>query len=101
MNPYIQKLQTYLAAHPPNYGYPDADTLLDMLYCRYSECNPLDNRAIKEGFKKLDHFLERFTVQECDPVLDTLCDLCLQHERVGFTAGVQVGMRLATELDIE
>ena len=101
MNPYIQNLKTYLATHPPNYGYPDANTLLDMLYCCYSEYNPLDNRAINDGFKKLNHFLDRFTVQECDPVLDTLSDLCQQHEHVAFNAGVQVGIRLAAELHIE
>ena len=98
MNPYIVKLNEYLAAHPPNYGYRDVDNLLDMLYNFYSENNPINTIAIKQSFEKLEHFLDRFTLAECDCVLDTLSCLCSQHEEQAFRMGVQIGLRLFNEL---
>lgn len=101
MNPYIKKLNAYLCEHPPKYGYPDVESLLEMLYRYYAECNPLDNAAIKQGFVKLDHLLSRFTIRENDEVIDTVCGLCSQHERLAFIAGVHVGTRLVSELNTE
>ena len=98
MNPYIIKLNDYLTEHPPNYGYRDVDNLLDMLYNFYSENNPVNSTAIKQSFEKLEHFLDRFSLTECDGVLDILCDLCSQHEEQAFRMGVQVGVRLFNEL---
>ena len=100
MNPYIIKLNEYLAAHPPNYGYRDVDSLLDMLYNFYSENNPINTVVIKQSFEKLEHFLDRFTLAECDCVLDTLSCLCSQHEEQAFRIGVQIGMRLFNELEL-
>ncbi len=98
MNPYIIKLNAYLAEHPPNYGYRDVDNLLDMLYNFYSENNPIDSIAIKENFQKLEFFFERFSLAECDSLLDTLSALCSQHEEQAFRMGVQIGFRLFNEL---
>ena len=98
MNAYIEKLNTYLEEHPPKYGYSSAENLLEMLYFFYTECNPLSNDTIRHGFCKLDHLLSRFTIQENDEVIYTLSDLCTQHERLAFIAGVNVGIRLSSEL---
>ncbi len=101
MNPYIAKLNTYLKAHPPKYGYQSAESLLEMLYFYYTECNPLNSDTIKQGFSKLDHMMSNFTLKENDEVIYTVCDLCTQHERLAFIAGVNVDIRLSSELSSE
>ena len=98
MNPYIEKLNTYLNEHPPKYGYPSAQSILEMLYFYYTECNPMNTDTIKQGFSKLDRLMSHLTLKENDEVIYTLCDLCVQHERLAFIAGVNVGIRLSSEL---
>ena len=101
MNPYIKKLNLYLSEHPPRYGYHDVDTLLKMLYRYYTECNPLDSAAIRQNFEKLNDCLSGLSVQENDKVIDTLTDLCQQYECLAFTTGIQIGVRLSSELNAE
>lgn len=38
------------------------------------------------------------TLREMDQILDPVCSLCRDHQRSGFAAGVQIGVRLAEEL---
>ena len=33
-----------------------------------------------------------------DKIIDTVCDLCREHEQSGFEEGVKVGIRLKQEL---
>ena len=42
LKPYIEKLKTYLAEYPPDYGDCDACSVLEMLYTYYSQYNRLD-----------------------------------------------------------
>ena len=37
MNRYIEKLKTFLAEQPLHCEYTDANSILEMLYCYYSE----------------------------------------------------------------
>ena len=101
MNPYIEKLNIYLTENPPDYGYNDAASLLEMLYRFYTEHNPIEDAAIKENFKKLDHCLYHLTIRENDEVFDLAVDLCQQFARSAFLAGIHVGVRLYSELRTE
>ena len=98
MEKYIQSLRSYVAAHPPNFGDCDTHSILEMLFCHYSEFNRLDNENIKQGFEKLYRQLDALRLKEKDTVIDIVCFLCQEHEKVSFTEGIQVGMRLAEEL---
>ena len=53
MEKYIQSLRSYVAAHPPNFGDCDTHSILEMLFCHYSEFNRLDNENIKQGFEEV------------------------------------------------
>jgi hypothetical protein len=97
MEKYIQSLRSHVAAHPPNFGDCDTHSILEMLFCHYSEFNRLDNENIKQGFEKLYRQLDALCLKEKDTVIDIVCFLCQEHEKVSFTEGIKVGMRLADE----
>lgn len=99
MNPYIQKLNIYLADNPPDYGCHDAHSLLEMLYFFYTEFNPIDNSAIKQHFRSLGQFFHHLTIEESDQVFNTVSDLLMENERLAFISGIHVGIRLESELN--
>ena len=98
MNRYIESLKTFLAEQSPNYGYADAKSLLDALFYYYTEVNPIDGTVIRCQFRKLDSALSKLSWEECNQVFSSTVDLCVSHSRQAFTDGIQVGMRLFTEL---
>ena len=98
MEKYIQSLRSYVAAHPPNFGDCDTHSILEMLFCHYSEFNRQDNENIKQGFEKLYRQLDALKKKKKDTVIDIVCFLCQEHEKVSFTEGIKVGVRLANEL---
>ena len=98
MKPYIEKLKTYLAEHPPDYGECDACSVLEMLYTYYSQYNRLDTPQIKSDFESLYHQLTGKSLRELDNIIDIVTTLCWHHEKSGFTEGIKLGILLATEL---
>jgi hypothetical protein len=98
MENYIQSLRNYIADHPPDYGDGNAKSILEMLFCHYTEFNRFDTDAIKLGFDELYARMEQLHLRDIDKIIDIVCFLCQAHEKAGFTEGVKVGMRLAEEL---
>ena len=98
MKPHIEKLKTYLAEHPPDYGDCDAHAVLEMLYIYYSQYNRMDTAEIKSDFETLYHQLNGKPLRELDSIIDTVTTLCWHHEKSGFTEGIKLGLILATEL---
>lgn len=99
MNPYIEALKRHLAEKPPDYGYADANSLLDILYYFYTELNPVDNSAIRQRFGELGEFLDGRTLEEQDRIFGLLCGIYEELERQAFFDGFYVGLRLAAELE--
>lgn len=89
-------LRSHIDAHPPSCG--DGDSVLTMLYEAFSEANPMDDSRIKQDFHLLYQQMNGMTLREMDQILDPVCSLCRDHQRSGFAAGVQIGVRLAEEL---
>ena len=52
MNEYVEILKHHVAENPPNYG-SDADSILEMLFTYYHECNNTDTDAVKAAFEDL------------------------------------------------
>ena len=99
MREFVERLKACIAEHPPNYGDYDATTLVEMLYHTYTENNPLNNQAIKDGFRSMNDLLEGLSVEENNQVFHVVCDLCLEHAWLGFEAGLKVGLILMKELE--
>ena len=98
MEKLIAQPRQYVADHPPNYGDGDCHSILDMLYYRYSECNRLDNDEIKIAFADLYQQMHWMSLREINRIIDVVCTLCREHEKAGFTEGIQVGFRIKLEL---
>lgn len=94
----MESLRKYIAAHPPNFSDGDAESLLEMLYNSYAECNRMDNDEIRADFKALYESMNGMSLREMDQVIYPVCSLCRDHEMAGFTEGVKVGIRLGDEL---
>lgn len=98
MEHYIQSLRSYAATHPPDFGDGNAQSILDMLFCHYSEFNRFDTEAIKSNFDELYAWMEELHLRDMDKIIGIVCSLCREHEKAGFAEGVKVGMRLQQEL---
>ena len=98
LKPYIEKLKTYLAEHPPDYGDCDAHSILEMLYSHYTAFNRMDTAEIKSDFEALYQQLTGKSLRELDNIIDTVTTLCWHHEKSGFIEGIKLGILLATEL---
>ena len=93
---YFEKLRTYIAENPPDFG--DGASVLTLLYEAYAESNRMDDGTIKEDFNELYRLMNGMELQEMDKIIYPVCTLCRDHQRSGFVEGVKVGIRLKTEL---
>lgn len=96
MEKYFEKLRTYIAENPPDFG--DGKSVLTMLYEAYAESNKMDDGTIKEDFNELYRQMNGMELREMDKIIYPVCTLCRDHQRSGFVEGVRVGMQLEMEL---
>lgn len=98
MKEYIRQLKKYIAEHPLDFGDGDAESILEMLHWYYAECNPIYNDQIRQLYARLDRLMEGVSIKENNAVLNVVCDLCAEHQRLAFIAGVKVGILLEQEI---
>jgi hypothetical protein len=93
---YFEKLRTYIAENPPDFG--DGDSVLTLLYEAYAETNRMDDGTIKEDFNELYRQMNGMELREMDKIIYPVCKLCRDHERAGFIEGVRLGVRLLHDI---
>ena len=98
MKEYLRKLSAYIAEHPPVLHSDDADTILDALFWAYSEAACADGQAVLQYNENLNCLLNDMPADRANTIIDTVNDLCWEHERLGFTNGFKLGMRLEQEI---
>ena len=98
MKSYYDILKSHIEANPPSYGDCNARSILEMLWNCYCQHNQMDTEQIKDGFAELYRHMQNIPIPDMDGVIDTVCTLCWEHERVGFVEGVKIGIRLEQEL---
>ena len=96
MKTYLEKLRTYIAENPPDFG--DGESVLTLLYEAYAESNKMDDSTIKEDFNELYRLMNGMELREMDKIIYPVCTLCRDHQRSGFVEGVKVGIQLQMEL---
>ena len=98
MKKYLAALQAKKASQQASLC-ADADTVLELLHNTYYEhvCTD-DTDEIKQAFDDLYHSMTGKTLKEKDEIIDTVCSLCRLHQQSGFIDGIQLGIRLASEL---
>ena len=97
MNEYIEALKRYVAENPPNYG-SDAQSILEMLFTYYPECNTTDTDAMKAAFEDLYQRMHGMPLREMDRIVDAVCTLCREHEKAVFVEGVKIGLIFGQEM---
>ena len=98
MNKIINKLKTYIEAHPFDSGDSDCETVLDQLYQAYAESHESDPPEIGEGFKELEEYLCNLPLEDNNTVFNLCCRLCSAYEHKAFIDGLQYGAHLMFEL---
>ena len=99
MEKYFEKLRSYIAENPPDFG--DGDSVLTLLYETYAESNRMDDGTIKEDFNELYRQKNGMELREMDKIIYPVCTLCRDHQRSGFVEGIKVGVRLKAELAVK
>ena len=67
MTDYLSALRRRLDTHPPDLG--DADSVLNLLYEAYSECNPMADAQIKAGFHELYQLMNGVPLEKMDEII--------------------------------
>ena len=98
MEEYLQKLSAYIAEHPPDIHSDDVHTILDALFWTYCETAGTDDENVQHGYDTLQQLLQRLPAQDVDIIINTVNDLCWEHDRQGFINGFKMGMHLEQEL---
>ena len=98
VNEYVRILKRHMAENPPNYGN-DAQSVLEMLFTYYHECNNTDTDAVKAAFEDLYQRMHGMPLREKDRIVDAVCTLCREYEKTGFVEGVKVGIMLGEDIE--
>lgn len=90
-----QILNQYFHENLPRYD--NSEKLLDFLYWHYSEYNPIDNELIRKQFETMRSMLK---IPPCEygRLFSLVCDMYLEHGRLGFIEGLRFGIVLIQEL---
>lgn len=99
MNKYIQLLCDYLSSQPMEFHDWDADSLLDFLFCCYTEDHPLDSDEIYCCYEKLEPIFEGLLREDSNQLFQNIAELCIACERAAFIEGLRVGVALEKEIN--
>ena len=64
MKTYFEKLRTYIAENPPDFG--DGKSVLTLLYEAYADSNNMDDGTITEDFNELYRLMNGMTLTQMD-----------------------------------
>ena len=98
MEEYLRKLSAYVAEHPPDMHSDDIHTILYALFWVYCESAGTDGENVQQGYDTLQQQLQRLPAQDANTIINTVNDLCWEHDRTWFINGFKMGMRLEQEL---
>ena len=101
MKDYLAKLKSQIEADPlPFYDGGDIPAL-ESLYFHYTECYSLHSDLTKQLSQEMNELLSCLPFADGDKVCSLSSELAAEHERIGFVAGLQLGVQLMLELGKE
>lgn len=98
MKTYLEKLKTYVEAHPIRFDDNCDFPALDCLYWHYSECHNMSNDKTKQAGANLSACLNDLSRKDNDRVFCLVITLCAEYERIAFLAGLQLSAQLMPKL---
>lgn len=100
MKKYIQMLADHLSSQPMEFHDWDTDSLLDFLFCCYTEDHPLDNEAVRRCYEKMEWVFEGLPREDSNQLFQNIAELCIAYEQEAFTEGLRVGVAMERELNL-
>ena len=94
----LENLNAYLAEHPYKFEAEDMDKLVDVLFWHYMEFNFVSSEELKNKTADARACIGKLTEQEADDLFGCFYLICMEYQRLAFTAGAQAGSRMALEM---
>lgn len=101
MNKYLAQLSKHLAAQKMEFHDWDADSLLEFLFCCYTEDHPLDNEKIQHCYEKMEPVFEGLPRDLSNQLFANIAAVCIEYELAAFIEGLHIGVALERELQAE
>ena len=70
---------------------------IEALFDCYFDSRGSDDDRVEEGYEKVSHTLADVDPYQIEEIMGAVAELCMEHERTGFTGGIKAGMRLIFE----
>lgn len=98
MDSYMDALRAYLAENKSSHRCVCANSILNMLFCCYSQQRLGDPIEIRTKLQMLDQILDKLSEQEKDQITDLVCELYTDSQADAFREGISVGFQLFDEI---
>lgn len=98
MNPYVEQFKQFLKEDPPDYGYEEIHSLLELFGTYYLRCNPIEEENIRAQFCSLEPIVKSLSEKRKRRLFHIISDICTEYERLAFQEGVRAGAQLILEL---
>ena len=73
MNPYLEKLKAYLAQWPPELGYDDMSSLLELLCYHFTVTHSIEDAIIRSQLLDVDNILKNIFERKIAKKISTFC----------------------------
>lgn len=73
------------------------DHPIDALFDSYFDNRGCDGERVEEAYERFCRALVDVDPFRIEEIMGAAAELCLEHERTGFTGGIKTGMRLIFE----
>lgn len=95
----VSSVKSYLLEHPAKYC-GKVESLLEMIYFRSTEYNPVENDRVRVCFRNLESRIHELNLPEGNEnkLMDLIGRVCGEYERRAYIEGIKVGARLMMEL---
>ena len=95
----IQDVFNYLDENPIYSYNGNVTSLLEMIHDAYTMYNENDNEEIRRLIGQVVEITGPLPTKKEDALFETICQLCGEHERLAFSHGILLGMKLMTEIN--
>ena len=73
------------------------DNPIDALFDSFFDNRGCDSERVEEAYERFCHTLVDVDPFRIEEIMGAVAELCMEHERTGFTGGVRTGMRMILE----
>lgn len=99
MSVHISEVIDYLDAYPLCCYEGSLCSFMEMLHNAYTQYNFIDSEKLKDFYIQLEKMEKRMTAEDIEEIDHLVSKIAMEHEILGFTHGIRLGMLLMTEIN--